>query len=267
MVPKRTNNKKKVNKKKTQKKSRDSSLVTQSQLYRAMRRNVETKFATCQYTLTSFNSGISSVGDLLAVLPQIINGTAQNNRIGHSIRPLKLVIKGYICYNTDAQAASAGYLSAAMLGARLFLFQDKTNKSYANTVTSYALLDAGGVSTTFTGTAMQWLLPHNNDEFKFFADKRMKILKPFGYTNSATPTNSTDITSFNRSMFHPFNITLTDKHLPATLHFDDSLSVYYPANFSPFLALGYCDLLNKSPDVVNARLCMEFASTLYFEDA
>lgn len=270
MVLKRTFHKKpykKVYKKKSLKKTSNKALVTKSQLYRAIRRNVETKFATNQYTFTLFNSGINAIGDYITVLPQIINGTGQNNRIGHSIRPIKLVIKGYVCYNTDALAASSAYLSASMLGARLFLFQDKTNRCYANTVTSYALLDAGGTSTTFSGTAIQWCLPHNNDEFKFFADKRMKILKPFGYTNSTTPTNATDITSFNSSMFRPFVITLTQKHMPAVLNFDDSLSVYYPTNFSPYMALGYCDLLNKAADVVNTRLGMEFTATLYYEDA
>lgn len=246
---------------------RRSKLVTKSQLYRAIRRNVETKFATNQYTYSQFNSGINSAGDLITVLPQIQNGTGQNGRIGHSIRPLRLVIKGYVCYHTDALVASAAYLSASMLGARLFLFQDKTNRSYTNGITNYQILDAGGTSANFTGTAMQWVLPHNNDQFKFFVDRRMKILKPFGYTNSTAPTNATDITSFNNTMFHPFTITLKQKQLPAVIQYDDTLSNSYPTNFSPFLALGYCDLLNKTADVINSRLGMEFSATLYYEDA
>lgn len=241
-------------------------LVTKSQLYRAIRRNVETKFATNSYAYTTFNSGITAAADFVSVLPNITLGTNQNNRIGNSIRPLKMVIRGYVCYHTDS-LASASNQDARMLGARLFVLQDKTNRSYANTPNNFNILDIGGSSSTFTGTALDFVIPHNSDMYQIYADKKMKILKPFGFTNNATPTSTNAITSFNNSMFHPFVITLTQKQLPAVLKFDESESINYPVNFAPYIALGYSDLLNKTPDTLNTQLAMEFVSTLYYEDA
>jgi hypothetical protein len=241
------------------------SLVTKSQLYRAIRRNVETKIASNQYTITAFNSGINSSGDLITVLPSILNGTGQADRIGHNIKPLKLVIKGYVVYRCDA---TASLQDAKVLGARLFCFQDKAKRSYGITSNyNYNLLDLGGTSTNFTGTPMNYVTPHNNDQFMMFADKRMKILKPWGYVSNSSVTQANAVASFNSSIFHPFTITLTQKHLPAQLKYDDSESSSYPVNFAPYLALGYCDLLNASPDTSVTQLAMEFCATLYYEDA
>lgn len=259
--------KKRVNtrRKKTTRKGRQ--LVTKSQLYRAIRRNVETKMASNSYTYTTFNSGITGSSDFISILPVIANGTNQNNRVGHTIKPLKLVINGYVCYHTDSLAGSTPNQDARMIGARLFCLQDKTNRSYANTPVNFDILDVGGTSSQFSGSAINWVTPHNSDMFQFFADRRMKILKPFGWTNNSSPTSSNAITSFNNTMFHHFKITLTSKHLPGVLKFDDNESANYPVNFAPYLALGYCDLLNKSADTTSTQVAMEFVSTLYYEDA
>lgn len=258
--------KKRMNRgKKTTRKGRQ--LVTKSQMYRAIRRNIETKSATTQYTYTTFNSGINVSADCLSILPPIPAGTGQNNRIGHAIKPLKVVIQGYVCYHCDSAAPSVPNQDARMLGARLFCYEDKTIRSYAITPINFNLLNAGGASANFTGTAIQWITPHNSDMFKFFADKKFKILKPFGYTNNTAPTATNSITSFNNSMFHPFKIVLGAKQLPSLLRFDDTESANYPVNFAPYLALGYCDLLNKAADTTSVQLGMEYTATIYYEDA
>jgi len=240
--------------------------ITKTQLYRAIRRNIETKIVSTQYGLTSFNSSIGATTDLIKCLPDIIQGSGQNNRIGHEIRPLKLVIRGYVAFNTDSVGGST-YQDAVQLGGRLFCFQDKANRCYTQAIVNYNLLDAGGTSAQFAGTAMNFVVPHNSDQFMFFADKRMRIQKPFGWTNNVSPSSTNAITSMNPSLFHPFTITFTQKQLPAVFKYDETMSSSFPVNFAPYIALGYADLLNKSPDVSTVRLNMEFCSTLYYEDA
>lgn len=231
---------------------------------RSIQRNEETKISTNQYGLTNFNSGINSSSDLITVLPVCVQGTGQNNRIGNKIRPIRLEITGYVIYQSNALTSNQ---DARMIGARLFCFQDKTSKAYSNNIYNYQLLNLGGTSSNYTGTALNFVAPHNNDQFRFFADKKMKFLKPFGFTNNTTPSASNAITGMDSSMFHPFKIVLTQKQLPALLCYDATDDGNFPTNFSPYIALGYSDLLNYSADITSVQLAMEFNATMYYKDA
>lgn len=246
------------------KKSSKISAPIKSYVNRTIRRNEETKMSTNQYGLTAFNSGISTSADLITVLPAVTVGTGQNDRIGNKIRPIRLEITGYVSYYTDSIASNN---DARMIGARLFCFQDKTNRSYANTINNYNLLNLGGTSNTFTGTALNWVSPHNNEQFTFFTDKKMLIQKPFGLTNVVSPSSTVSITGMDKSLFHPFRIVLTQKQLPAVLQYDQGDNLSYPTNFAPFMALGYSDLMNKTPDTATTQVVMEFSATLYYKDA
>ena len=229
-----------------------------------MNRNEETKIATNQYGFTSFNSGISSSGDLQVVLPSVTQGVGQGNRVGSAITPIKLVIRGYVVYRCDT------YQPAVMLGGRLFCFSDKTVSSYTvatSAGSNYNLLDVGGTSSSFTGSAIQFEYPHNNDQFKFYMDKKFKMLKPWGYTNTLGTSATSAITSFNSTMYVPFKLTIPASKMPKMLKYDSTLSTSYPTNFAPFMALGYCNLENYSADVTPTQMAMEWCSTLYFKDA
>lgn len=243
--------------------SKKPAVAVRNYVQRAISRNTETKFHSTTYTYTSFNGGISAVGDVIDILPSIGLGTGQSSRVGHKIQPIRLEITGYVAYTTDA------YNDARMLGGRLFVYQDKTVRSYANSsIVNYNLLNLGGTSTNFTGTAMNYITPHNNDLFRFFMDKKMIFMKPFGVTNNVgVPSATTSMTSMDKSLFHPFKLVLTKKHLPAVLSYDTTDNANYPTNFAPKMSLGYCDLLNYNPDTVPVQLGMEFCATLYYKDA
>lgn len=240
------------------------SPIVKSYVNRTIRRNEETKMSSNQYTLSSFNSTITTSADLLTLLPQVVVGTGQNDRIGNKIRPIRLEITGYVLYYADSLAALS---DAKMIGGRLFCFQDKATRAYANSIYNYNLLNLGGTGNTFTGTALNWVSPVNKEQFTFFADRKMVFMKPFGTTNNSSPTTSNAITGMDKSLFHPFKIVLTQKHLPAVLQYDQGDSLAYPTNFAPYLALGYCDLMNRTPDSTTTQLAMEFNCTLYYKDA
>lgn len=265
-MPLRRNAKRKtgIRRKRSYAKKSKISAPVKSYVNRVIHRNSETKFSSNQYGLTAFNSGISTNADLITVLPQIFVGTGQNDRISNKIRPVRLEITGYIAYYTDA---ITGNNDARMLGARLFCFQDKTTRSYANSIYNYNLLNLGGSSNNFTGTALNYVSPHNSEQFTFYADRKMVIQKPWGYTNNTTPSSTNAITGMDRSMFRPFKIVLTQKHLPAVIQYDQVDSLGYPVNFAPYMALGYADLMNKTPDTTSTQLVMEFNSTLYYKDS
>lgn len=258
---KRKNGKKRLVRRKKQTKV---SAPVKSYVNRLLSRSEETKFSTTEYTATLFNSGINSSGDLISVLPQVTVGTGQNNRIGLRIRPTKLEIRGFAVY----YSSSDSLLDARMIGGRLFCFQDKTNRCYNNTgIENYNILNIGGLSGNFTGTIMNYLSPHNTEQFQWFADRKMVFMKPYGRTNQAAPTSTTAITGMDKSLFHPFTIVLTQKDLPAVLTYDNNESVQFPVNFAPKLAFGYCDMMAAAADTTNTQVQLQFSATLYYKDA
>lgn len=224
----------------------------------------ETKFTSVTYPFTNFNSGIISIGDYVGCLPSVGAGTSQNARIGARIKPTKLVIRGYIAYKTDS------FSGARLLGTRLFCFSDKSVSNYSVATSAgqnFRLLDVGGTTSTFTGTAMDYILPHNTDAFKWYADKKHTLMKPYGLTNTLSPSSTGDMTSMDKTLFKPFTITIPASKMPANLIYDDSLSTVQPVNFAPFIAVGYSDLLNYTPDTATTQIGMEWVATLYYKDA
>lgn len=227
-------------------------------------KNEETKMVSLKYDWTLFNSSIIAVGDFMGVLPPISSGTGQNQRVGAAIKPLKLVIRGYVAYRTD------GNQGARMIGTRMFCFSDKTVSNYTvgtSAGPNYRILDGGAGGELFNGSVMNYITPHNTDAFKWYSDKKHAMLKPFGYTNSLGGTASSDMTAMDKSLYKPFTITIPIGKLPSTLKYEESVSATYPVNFAPYLAVGYVDLLNYLPDTTTTQIGMEWCATLYYKDA
>lgn len=230
---------------------------------RTISRSEETKIVSVQYAFSRFNSAISSPGDIITLMPQLGQGLTQDSRIGNTIRPLRMEITGYVCYDT---AQTTNNADARMLGARLFIYQDKSNRAVENAVYNYNLITLGGTSFNYTGTAMNYISPNNKDQFTFFSDKKMIILKPYGFTNVTTPSSTVSLSSMDKSMFHPFKVVLNQKQLPAVLKYDQADNTSYPVNFNPKLALGYSDMLNASPDTTSTQIGLSFCCTLFYKD-
>jgi len=241
------------------------SAPIKSYVNRVISRSEETKISSYSYTLTQFNAGITANADLIKALPAINLGNDSGQRIGHQIKPVKLVIRGYVCYDTIASSALP---DARMIGVRVFCFQDKGSRAFANEIYNFNILEEGdGTSGSFSGQAIQFVRPHNTDQFMWYADKKFVIQKPWGLTNNVTPTVSNAITSMNGTMFRPFTITLGPKQLPSKLVYDQSDDTNYPTNFAPRIAVGYCDLLGAGADTSTTQIKMEYEVSLYYKDA
>ena len=136
-----------------------------------------------------------------------------------------------------------------MLLARQFCFQSKNIRYQPQTASAagVTLLTDGATPATYTGTLLDQTKTHNNEEFTFYMDKRRTFLKPFGYTNQAIPSVTTVMTSTDKSLVQFFTLTLTQKHMPAILKYNESAATY-PINFNPLMALGYAFASNATPD-------------------
>lgn len=265
MIYTKKKNTKKAYKKKASKKLSIAPAIQnsiKSYVKSTLHRAAETKMASVTLTMTGFNSSIGS-SDLARLLPVIQQGVAQNTRIGSEIKPVKLVVRGYCVYHSDS------YYPAVMLGVRIFMYQNKSVRSYATPLSSVNvnLLDNGGDGTTFNGTVANWLSPHNTDQFNFYKDSKYKVFKSYGLTDTSVAVNS--LTEINGSLFHSFTHTIYPgkNGFPTTLKYDNaSGSNEYPTNFAPYWSLGYANLLNYGPDALDTQINASFVSTLYYED-
>lgn len=222
-------------------------------------RQLETKQQTVSMTYTLFNSSIGSVSEFYPLMPAVIAGTSNNNRIGDTIQPTKLIIRGYISFASDSN------INAQEIISRMFVLQDKSVKNY-NLLTSMSIkiLDNGATDVPFTGSLLDIIMPQNKKRFRFFSDRKHTFLKSYGYTN---PTTGTSQVSMHSSTVKYFTVTLTPKHLPAKLTYDPSDNNAYPLNFAPFIALGYAYAQNNTPDNIETKIGMSYTSTLYYKDA
>lgn len=135
----------------------------------------EVKMSSAVLAPTSFNSSIAAAaGDFYSILPPVAQGSAQNQRVGSRICPVKLVVRGYVAYATDLN------LYARLILCRLFCVEDKRLRSVGTGLTSNNLIEFGGTPVNYDGTVQRHLAPANKDGFKVFFDKRYTIRKPPG---------------------------------------------------------------------------------------
>lgn len=240
-------------------KSKASTSLIKYEVNKIINRKIQTKKVTHALAFLAFNSGITSASEFYPLVPILSPGVGDNQRIGDSIEPVKIVVKGYITFLANS------IVSAEELISRMFIFQDKSVKSHNNVgQMNLKLIDSGAAPTIFNGSIYDTIYPHNTEHFSWYMDKRRSHMKPYGYTNSVS---TTQITSMNKTLVQFFSFTFTKKHLPAKLYYDSADLLAYPTNFNPVIALGYAYAQNNTPDVAETKLGMTYTSTLYYKDA
>jgi len=248
-------------------KSTKPKMTLAKQIKQVVYRESETKMNSTSTSFQGFNSAISVTGDYQYIMPVLNVGTGPNNRIGDTIKPIRMVIEGYIAYRMDVSGGGVAPEQSRLIGARLFVFQDRSTRAYQNNTFNYNLLDYGGTSENYTGTVLNWIAPHNSTQFQFFADKKYKILKPYGYTNVDWDTPSVPvIQNMNTTLFHKFKIVIPASKMPSKIKYDTADSSNTPVNFCPMIACGYSDLLGYAADSVTTQIGMAYRSTLYYKD-
>jgi len=218
-------------------------------------KNAETKQAFATLPPTYFNSGISVVGDMLQLLPNINYSTADNGRIGDQIRGQSLVVKGAL----QISGASSSY-SNSRVAVRVFIVQPKnlgdlTNITFSNTWLSN-LLKKGGVTTAFTGIMSDLWAPVNVDAITKFYDKVF-------YLDSAYVSVAGTATTGNSVKFFTIPLSMKNK----LLRYDSNLgSALTPVNYNPIMLVGYVHMDGSSPDTVTTAVSCQFDSIFNYED-
>ena len=148
-------------------KKKSTQLVTKSQLYKAISKNIETKQVTLEFPYTSFNSGISSNAEMYSLLPACSQGTGSNQKIGDQIRPKRLEIRGYVNYRSNENYFAQSIIS------NLFLFQPKDIKHVGlNSNVTTDILTNGSSPSAFTGGLIDIVRPFNKEKLLYINAKK-----------------------------------------------------------------------------------------------
>lgn len=228
---------------------------------RLISRSEETKLV-CKSIVNKvlFNSGISGANEVYDVLPNLIQGVDNYQRIGDKVTPKSLTVRGTVAINFN----EARSLTPEV---HVFIVSHKSKKSYdalnAGTNAGRAqianeLIDAGdGSDIPFDGQVLPTLFPLNRKLLTVHAHKVLKLASSYGA--AADQHSSDDTIRFKR-----FAVKIK---CPKTLTYDSSISAIHPVNFAPVMMVGYVYPDGSFSEVLTTPVLVTAASTLYYDDA
>jgi len=228
-------------------------------------RNVETKTAlyvspdtnTVTYPFGSrFNQSVNGNADAIRLLPDFVQGTAENQRIGNEIKLQSLMLRGVMTV-TLPQAS----VSNTRLGVRLLILRNKRINDYISATTD--------LGTNFTrlleqpqgalnGSLAAFNSPVNSDYFSCVYDKKFY----FSQALSSTTTNSQEV--WNSTKFVNISIPYSRRKI----QFDEGFDVDTPINYPYFAVLSYTKLSGDAADADGTTYVnFQFTSYAKYEDA
>lgn len=219
--------------------------------------------------LTMFNSGISGAADMCQVIPNVAQGTGDNNRVGDQIKVKNLNIRGYLRLTPKVQSGTfANEPKISNVMCRLMVVSLKSLQSYSAAILQpgylSTLLKKGGTTVGYTGLLSDNFAPINSDVFTSHYDKTFYLTQDYDllsttatYVNSPTGISTKDTIKF-------FNINLKCKDKVAK--YDTINGGIQPQNLGYFLLMGYTYLDGSNPDTLTTQVGMEYITTMRFED-
>jgi len=223
----------------------------------------EKKFAT-EFANYSFNSSISNTGgtsgfsEFYSLIPEIITGSDNGERVGDTIRPTHMMLNLYL--------TASDYASSFSGRARVFVLEDLN----ISDVTLHAvglpnadmLLDQGGLATTYNGGINQHMLPVNKERFRVLADRTVRLQKGTGEQGNLGNTYTGDNTSSTPANSVQLKIRLPTKKVWKY----ETGAKLVPSNQAIWIAIGYVND-NGVADNTIQRVTAWWNSTVYYTDA
>lgn len=244
------------------------SKALSSAVTRAVRREIkpEVKFVS-NYSVQDYNSSIQSTGDMVNVIPGVIQGDDDFQRTGAKITTKGLYVKGSITLSSaDTDLGSTLYKP---LRARMMIIRPKQYNSAVDQSTVAAgplqrlLKPNTGNSNAgrFDGATYSLLYPINKDEWDCCYDKQFNLYPQ--QSNTGLVPDGTIQNAMNPG-YYQFR-----KKIPVRktlLYSPNNVGSVVPTNDVWYMVIGYAYMDQSSIDVVNTQVRAEIFSTLYFTD-
>ena len=221
----------------------------------------------------------SNTTDIQRVIPVVVEGTDNWERIGTQIEPKSLVVHGNLAIN---------YLNSLQLGvetnlyAVLYVLQHRYLKNYTTLIQdndfTTLLNDGEGLSVPYTGLASDADLPVNAQNY-ILLQKKIIPLRYAGEFSSGTPVGTFGSVANSHNFCARFKLNLT-KHLPKRLKYPiqtqldssgnpvSTVGKNDPNNSSLFFAVGfyYMNQQNVGSGAQASRLALNYTSVMKFKD-
>jgi len=244
-------------KRRMRKQSSKASKSFVKKVQRIIHKDTETKCVVYSSNATAFNQQINSTGDALRLMPQIANGTAENQKIGNIIRLQSLNIRGVLTMTLGQTTANNTRFGVRLLVLKAKRFGD-WNQSATDFGTNYTRLLEGSTAG-FTGLVADFNTPINRDYFSVVKDKRFYMSQSLN-VSPGTTVNDT----FNTTKFINFNVPYSRRNVIYDQDFNATEAVNYPY----FMCLGYCKLDGSAADAPGASyITLQYTATAKYEDA
>lgn len=225
---------------------------------RLLKRNAETKYASSYVEANVLHNSAIGSGDITRLVPSIVQGTNDNQRVGDSIKPLSLTVKGIVSMNSNYcdtnQVLLVRVLMLSAKNAKSWSLISATSASIASGLLA-PNFEGGPLTQAFTGNTIELYQPVDTDMYNVHYDKVFRIAPSSASLEDAGKEE-------NPASF--FRIWKKIK-CPATLKYDDGQA--QPNNFAPFFCLGYAYADGQGADVVNTKIISNVISTLTYKDA
>lgn len=242
-------------KRRVRKQSSKPSKAFVKKVQRIIHADTETKTVVFTSSATAFNQQINSAGDALRLMPQIANGTAENQKIGNVIRLQSLNVRGVLTFAYQTAAINT------RIGVRLLVLRSKRFKDWNQAAidlgTNYTRLLEGSTAGA-TGLVADFNTPINNDYFSVLKDKRFYMSQ----SNQTVGTTVND--TMNTTKFINFNVPYSRRKIT----YDQDFSANEPIDYPMFMCLFYCKLDGSAADLpATSYLTLQYVSTAKYEDA
>lgn len=222
-----------------------------------IRRSAETKMVTwyngpspsngtyAQANYINQNAVITNnTTDILRVIPYVVQGTSDNQRIGERISPVSLTIKGSVCLPTNSFNDSTGSLFNDEY-VIIYILQHVTLKSYTSLAASndFTQLLRTGENTTVAYEGHVWdsQMPVEDAYYRLLKKKKLRI-RNMGVKPAAGggDPNNTWVAPALSPYRAEYSINLS-KHLPKLFKYPENASATGandPTNSSIFMCMG-----------------------------
>lgn len=229
----------------------------------AIHRQIENK----KFDIIAINQSVPTTQTSLGLVPFSVNlfpnigiGSKNGERIGYSVNPRKVMIKGH-CNLRPYSASTNKYLPVKV---KFWICSYKVNNRNAVTLTSTDFdryFDTAGTSVGFQGNMIDTIADVNKQEWVVYQTKTMTL----GQTSVAS-TSATTLTSYDASRFQvPFAFDVS-KHFKSKLEYLDDLPSR-PTNRNLFMFVQAVSAEGSSEGGVAIPVELHYRHTFEYEDA
>lgn len=218
-------------------------------------KDVENKKTMYQSGDLTFNQTLNTTTDVLQILPDVVNGTAENQKTGNVITVKSLQVRGVLTFFQPQLTASN-----TRIGVRLMVIRTKRFDDYlaarSDFATNYTKL-LEGQSTGWTGITADFNTPVNDDYFTVLYDKRIY------FSQSLSSANTSNSDNRYTTAFVNFKMPMKGKKL----HYDQNFDGDTPVDFAYYMLLSYVKLDGIPDGDGTTYLKFNYNSRLDFLDA